>query len=61
MIQRVISKKNLHENQAEQDRVYWLNRPVAERLDAVELLRKAYYGNSARLQRTACVTQRTRS
>ena len=55
MIQRVVSRQNLHKNQVGQDRVYWLTRPLTERIDAVELLRKAYYGNSARLQRTVTI------
>jgi hypothetical protein len=38
---------------------YWLSRPVAERLQALELLRRAFYGNSASqgLQRVLEVAQ----
>jgi hypothetical protein len=55
MIQRVVSKQNLHKSTAGQDLAYWLKRPAEERIGAVELLRKAYYGTSARLQRTATI------
>jgi len=37
---------------------YWLSRPPEERLAAVEELRRAYYGDSHRLQRVARVIGR---
>ena len=44
-MERVVVKKSMHDNDdtdAEVD--YWLSRPAAERLGAVEELRRTYYG-----------------
>jgi hypothetical protein len=57
--------------QAAADLAYWLSRPVAERLAAVEALRQQAFGNDAnnpadpahvepRLQRVCSVVQRRR-
>jgi hypothetical protein len=43
---------------------YWLSRPVEERLEAIELLRRTFYGEAAtsgRLQRVLEVAQLDRS
>ncbi len=37
---------------------YWLGKTPAERVAAVETLRRQYYGNSARLQRVTRVIKR---
>lgn len=64
-MERVIKK--IHRNdQAAADLAYWLSRPVAERLAAVEVLRlQAFAGLSTnhaeqRLQRVCRVAQRQR-
>ena len=41
----------LGEENPKDDLAYWLSRPVKERIEAVEILRREYYGSSARLQR----------
>lgn len=51
-----------HEKLAEEDRIYWLHRTPAERLNEVERLRieagKFLYDYPARLQRVVKVTRR---
>jgi hypothetical protein len=54
---RKISFDNLQS--ARVDLSYWLSRPAAERVAAVDYLRKQYYGSTERLQRVARVIQRT--
>ncbi len=44
-----------------EDLAYWLRRSPEERVAAVELLRRQYHGNSARLQRSARVVRQERS
>ncbi len=62
MIQKIVSKHDLEDPAAaKRDLAYWLSRPPAERLAAVDALRKLYRGNSARLQRVARVVEQTRS
>jgi hypothetical protein len=59
MIKKVISKCSLSQWRKEKDDLrYWLSRPPEERVGAVEFLRKQYYGDSARLQRTLRVIKR---
>lgn len=57
MIKRVVAIHSLQDLDASADLKYWLSRSPAERLDAVELLRRQYYGNTARLQRSARVVE----
>jgi hypothetical protein len=52
MIKRVVVKKKLGDSSIKSDLEYWMSRPPMERIEAVELLRRQYYGNTARLQRT---------
>lgn len=59
MIQKVISKQKLSDTAANSDLAYWLRKSSEERIAAVEYLRRQYYGNSIRLQRTARVIQRS--
>ena len=61
MIKKVITKKNINESLIKEDLAYWLNKSPEERVSAVEYLRKQYYGNTARLQRSARVVQRPQS
>ncbi|MHC9538177.1 MAG: hypothetical protein AB9903_01515 [Vulcanimicrobiota bacterium] len=58
MIKKTVAKKKLLEISVQQDTEYWLSRSAEERLEAVELLRRQYHGNSARLQRIARVIKR---
>ena len=61
MIQQVVKKMPLSaEGDAREDLAFWLSQPAEKRLDAVELLRRQFNGNTARLQRTARVIQRPR-
>jgi len=64
MIKKVVAKQNLqeHKNRSLQDDLaFWLSKSPEERIAAVEYLRKQFYGNTARLQRTARVMQRSQS
>ena len=58
MIQKVVVKGNLQDaSSAKQDLAYWLSRPPAERVAAVDYLRRQYYGDTGRLRRVARVVQ----
>ena len=59
MIQKVISKRKRDENSLLDDLAYWLNRSPEERISAVEILRRQYYGSSERLQRVSRIVERT--
>jgi hypothetical protein len=62
MIQKVVSKRNLNDvSSIKDDLAYWLSKTPDERVAAVDYLRKLYHGNTARLQRSARVIQRTQS
>jgi len=58
MIQKVISKRNKDENSSLDDLAYWLDRSPEERISAVEILRRQYYGSSERLQRVSRIVER---
>jgi hypothetical protein len=61
MIMKVVKKLTLGEaGKPESDLLYWLSRPPEERVAAVDLLRRLFYGDSIRLQRSARVVQRPR-
>ncbi len=47
-------------DEAAENRRYWLSRPPEERVQAVDKLRREYYGTGSRLQRTARTIQRLR-
>jgi hypothetical protein len=51
----------LGEESPKDDLAYWLSRPAEERIEAVEILRREYYGSSARLQRIAHVIKPSQS
>ena len=62
MIQKVVKIQNLKEHNAnslKDDLEFWLKKSPEERLSAVELLRRQFHGNTARLQRSAQVIQRS--
>ena len=60
MIKKTVKKRHLSKiSEVKENLDYWLSRPPEERIQAVELLRAQHYGRSARLQRTARVTQRS--
>ena len=62
MIKKVVAKLSLKDaSSPKNDLAYWLSKTPEERVEAVELLRKAHYGSTERLQRTARVVQRTES
>jgi len=53
VIQKTVKKINLTDKeQLNSDLDYWLSRTPEERISAVEILRRQFNGNSARLQRT---------
>jgi hypothetical protein len=59
MIVKVAKKKRLADSsQIKEDLVYWLKRSPAERVAAVDYLRRQVHGNSGRLQRVARVVKR---
>jgi hypothetical protein len=61
LMEKVIQIKPLHDPDSAQGNVeYWLARPAAERIAAVELLRNQYYGTLPRLQRVARVVEQKR-
>lgn len=60
MIEKVIKKCNLQDwSKVKDDLKYWLSKTPQQRIESVENLRSQYYGNSARLQRTARVVKRS--
>jgi len=60
MIEKVVRKGNLRDcSEVKENLSYWLSKSPEERVAAVEFLRRQRHGNTARLQRTARVVQRT--
>jgi hypothetical protein len=57
-MKKVIAKHNLKDNSQYEDLAYWLNQTPDERVSAVEILRRQYYGGSERLQRVFRVVER---
>ncbi len=58
MIERVVRIRKLESDTRRDDLAYWLTRSPAERIAAVESLRKQFHGTAAGLQRIARVVQR---
>ena len=59
MIRKTVQKQRLDDySEIEQNLRYWLSRPPQERLAALDALRREFYGDSQRLQRTARVISR---
>jgi hypothetical protein len=57
MIKKVIKILDLKNKGA--DLAYWLSKSPEERIEAVEILRKQFNGNTKRLQRIIRVIQQT--
>lgn len=58
-MRKVVTKRKLRDNSQLEDLAYWLNRPYEERISAVEILRRQFYGSSERLRRVSRVVERT--
>lgn len=60
MIEKVVQKHKLRDyDEVKADLKYWLSRPAAERVDAVEFYRRIVYGSLPRLQRVVRVIKRS--
>ena len=60
MIQKKVKIINLNDKeQLNYDLNYWLSLTPEERISAVEILRRQYNGNSARLQRTVRIIKQS--
>lgn len=61
MIKKVVTKKNLKDAFDSDTLSYWLRKTPADRIAAVEYLRRQVDGSTARLQKIARVIQRPQS
>ncbi len=61
MVEKLVTRRNLHDSSMRDDLIYWLSKRPEERVAAVDYLRKQYHGSTIRLQRTARVIQRQQS
>ncbi|MFO7891770.1 MAG: hypothetical protein R6V04_15695 [bacterium] len=64
MIKKIVKIQSLEEHKKQSiknDLAYWLSKTPDERISAVEFLRRQYHGNTARLQRSVRVIQRSQS
>ena len=59
MIKKIARIKNIKEESQIDDLIYWQSKTQEERLSAVEFLRRQAHGSAERLQRVACVVQRS--
>jgi len=59
MIHKVITKRNIDRSSILDDLAYWQKRSPEERISAVEILRRQYYGSTGRLQRVSQIVERT--
>jgi len=59
MNKKIVKKRNLHDSSIKDDLNFWLIKPPEERVAAVDYLRRQHHGNTARLQISARVIQRT--
>ena len=60
MIPKKVTQQDLSDSaDPKQDLAYWLSKTPEERLSAVEILRRQYYGDSSRLQRIITVIERS--
>ena len=61
MIRKAVQKQDIDKySEIRQNLQYWLSRSPEERLAAVDVLRREYYGDSQRLQRVARVVQQAK-
>lgn len=59
MIKKIVKKFSLNElNQSNVNLKYWLSQKPEDRISAVEILRRQYCGNTARLQRVVKIVSR---
>lgn len=62
MTEKVVRKGKMKDFvEVKENLAYWLSKTPEERVTAVEYLRRQLNGSSARLQRSACVIQRSQS
>jgi len=62
LMQKQIKIRDLNEyDEIKNNLEYWLSRPPAERVNAVDHLRSQFHGNPVRLQRTARIIQLSQS
>jgi len=59
MIEKVITRRRLNESSILDDLAYWLSRSPEERISAVEILRRQYYGSAGRLQKFSRIVDQT--
>lgn len=60
MIQKIVTIRDIDDRfSIKDDLAYWLNKDPEERVAVVDYLRRQYHGNTARIQRTARVIQRS--
>lgn len=59
-MEKVLVKRKLGESTVQEDLAYWLSRPAEERLEAVEILRRRYYGTLPRMERVVVVRREGR-
>jgi len=60
MIKKVVSKCSLNDwSKIKDDLKYWLSKTPQQRIEAMEFLRRQYYGDSTGLQRTVRVIKRS--
>lgn len=59
MIKKVIAKRRIDDSSILDDLAYWQTRSAEERISAVEIIRRQYYGSSERLQRVSRIIERT--
>ncbi len=58
MIEKVVRKADLKDfSEIKENLAYWLSKTPAERIEAVEYLRRMHYGSLPRLQRCARIVQ----
>ena len=57
MIKKIVRRKKLSTSSENEDLNYWLSKSPQERIEAVEILRKQYNGNTERLQRVVRIIQ----
>jgi hypothetical protein len=59
LIEKIVVKSVSEHKTDEPDLAYWLSRTPAERVEAVEILRKQFDGSSKGLQRTIRIIKRS--
>jgi len=58
MIEKVVRKQSLQDSYNNDDLAFWLSKTPEERIEAVEYLRRQYYGSSIGFQKIARVVRR---